>query len=185
MLSAEELIKYKELKNRLTDTHTDVITPNLGKGRHLNYLFLRMSFIAKTIDYMAEMYMLTKTSKIDGDTILKAVCKSSWMLNNIPSYNSLMLLLNEMAVGLELLDRENLGYIEVENPAFHIDNSKPKFIQEHLGYNYSLSEKGVLSYQKQEYQILYANLLSANINRFVSYAAVIIAFVALIVTLCK
>ncbi|WP_289300348.1 hypothetical protein [Xylanibacter muris] len=185
MLSAEEFTRYKELKSRLTDTNTDVISPNLGKGRHLHFLFLRISFVAKVIDYLAGMYIFSNISKLEGDIILSAVCKSSWMLSYLPTYNSLLLLLNEMAVGLELLNREDLGYEEVENPAFHLDNNKPKYIKRHLGYNYSLSDKGILSYQRQEYQILYANLLSANINRFVSYAAVIIAFVALIVTLCK
>ena len=90
-----------------------------------------------------------------------------------------------MSEGLGLLDREDLGYTEVENPLFLIDKTNPQFIKKHNGFHYSLSEKGWNSYQNQEFQILASNLLASNINRFISYAAVIIAFVALIVTYFK
>lgn len=182
MATNEDFSKYIELRKKLVKTNTSIISPNLGKGNHLHYTYLRISFIAKTIDYLAQLSTFSNIGKMEGSVIGEAVCSTSWLLNNIPSADSIDLLLFEMSEGLGLLDREDLGYVEVENPLSLIDTSKPSHIKKHVGFNYSLSEKGWSSYQSQEFQILSANLLSSNISRFVSYAAVIIAFIALLVT---
>ena len=183
MVTNDDYTKYLELRKLLTKTSTNIITPNLGKGNHLLSTYLRVAFIAKTIDYLANMSTFSKIEKVEGSVITEAICGTSWMLGNIPTANCIDLLLFEMSEGLGLLDREDLGFVEVENPAHYLDKSKPSHIQKHLGYNYSLSEKGIRSYQNQEYQILSSNLLSSNINRLVSYAAVVIAFAALLVTI--
>ena len=185
MATADDYLKYIELRKELIKTNTSIVTPNLGSGNHLHYTYLRISFIAKTIDYLANRSIFSNIDKIEGSVIRSAVASTSWLLAHIPSASSLDILLFEMSEGLGLLDREDLGYTEVENPLFLIDKTNPQFIKKHNGFHYSLSEKGWNSYQNQEFQILASNLLASNINRFISYAAVIIAFVALIVTYFK
>lgn len=182
MSTSDDLAKFIKLKTRLIQTSTNIITPTLGKGNHLHYSYLRVLFIAKTIDYLAEMSIFSHIQKIDGSLITDAVCETSKLLGISPSENSLYMLLYEMSEGLCLLDREDMGSVEVENPAYLIDKTKPRYITKHLGFKYSLSEKGMRSYQNQEYQILAAELQSARISRFVSYSAVIIAFIALVIS---
>lgn len=180
MAEQDEVSKYLELRKKLVSTHSSILTTTLGKGKHLHNSYLRTLFIARVIDYLAEKAIFSKIIQIPDSIIVDAVCESSHILSYTQTQEILGCLLYEMSDGLELLDREDIGDITVENPAYCFDKTEPSTIKKHLGFKYSLSKKGFESYQEQKFQILAANLLSTRISRFVSYTALAIAFLAFI-----
>lgn len=180
-LNYDEVIKAKKIREFLVDTTTDIITPNLGNGFHLRSSFHRFQFIAKVLEYMAYMKTICGIEEISGDIILDAVCKHSWYLNFVPTNNKLKLLLLEISLGLGLLEVKDLGTIKVSNPLHQIDRSQPKEIEKFLGHKFRLSPKGWESYSKQEYQILAANLFAARLGRCVSYIALLVALISLLI----
>ena len=118
---------------------------------------------------------------IAGDIILDAVSKHSWYLLSVPSYNQLKLLLLEVALGLGLLEVEELGAMKVSNPLHIIDRNQPAEINQFLGHKFKLSSKGWESYRKQEYQILASNLFAARLGRCVSYMALLVALTSFLI----
>ena len=172
MIDSDDIKNAQERKKLLTETSTNILTPNLGKGFHFLSAYHRIQFIAKVIEYLVSKYPI---ENIAGNIILEAVCKTSWYLGLFPSEEQLKILLIEMATKLDLLEIEELGSIKISNPMYFFDKSQPKEINKFLGYSYKLSLKGWESYQKQEYQILAAKLKEARISRYVSYTAVVIA----------
>lgn len=146
-------------------------------------MYHRIQFIAKVIEYTVYLDFIYGIEKVSGKIILEAVGKTSWYLNLCPSYRQLEMLLKEVAVGLGLLEYEKSGTVKVPNPLYGINVDQEKEIEKFLGYNFSLSNKGWESYQKQEYQILASNLFAAKISRYVSYTALILALLAIIVDL--
>lgn len=157
MLDFEE---YKRLHDLLVNTNTSLLTPHLGKGNHLFHNYLRFSFIAKVIEYLGHQSVFCQTEKIETTIICRAVCQTSISLNYLPTVDQLHALLYEMTVGLKLLTHS-------------VVDSKTILL--------SLSEKGWEAYRNQEFQILAANLKSAMIGRFVSYIALFVSIIALVV----
>lgn len=92
-----------------------------------------------------------------------------------------------MTVGLKLLDASDLGTYDTIGIKSVDENGKYVLgkVKSHCGFAYSLSERSWESYRKQEYQILVAQLQSLRIGRFVSYSAIILSVIAIIITLCK
>lgn len=183
MVEQDDILKYFELRKKLISTDTSIITPLLGKGKHLHNAYLRALFIAKVIDFLAEKAIFSKIIELPDDIIITAVSNSSRILSFTQTQEILQCLLYEMSDGLELLDRTDLGVVKVPNPAYQFDKNQPPEIEKHRGFNYMLSEKGFKAYQKQEFQILATNLISARISRVVSYSALLIALAAFIVRL--
>lgn len=180
-LNYEKVIKAKKIRDKLTETTTNIITPNLGKGFHLISSYYRFQFIAKVIEYMVSMKMAYGIDELDGKTILDAVCKHTKYLLFVPSEDQLKLLMLEVSIGLGLLEDEELGTIKVSNPLHLIDKSQPAEINQFLGHKFRLSSKGWESYSKQEYQILASNLFAARLGRCVSYIALLIALISLLI----
>ena len=178
-INFEEIKKLKNTKQILTNTETDIVTPNLGKGFHYISSFHRIQFIAKTLEYMVYMAMNYGINYVSEGILLEAVCRTSWYLNMVVSIDNLKKLLIEMSAGLELLD--------IKIPENNTNDSKNSPINNNLfsDSEYKLSIKGWRSYQKQEYQILLSNLMASRISRIVSYIALFISFVAFFVTLFK
>lgn len=183
--SSDDLDKYLKLRELFTNTKSSIITPFLGKWNHLNNAYLRIKFISKVIDYLAEKEVFENIKAMPDHLIIEAVCNTSCSLNCFISFDKLNLLLSEMSIGLGLLDRTDLGYVNVNNPQHSFDKNTAETIKKHVGYSYSLSNRGREVYQKQEYQILYYNLLSAKISRYVSYIAAFVAAIALLLQIFR
>lgn len=179
-----DIEEYLRLRNLLTSTSTTILTPNLGKWwhRHLFYSYLRFLFIAKVIDYLAYKKIFSKIEELPGDIITMSVCKTSWLLDTIIPASHIDILLFEMSEGLKLLNRRDLGTEMVANPMYLIDKTQPKEKEIHKGFMYSLSEEGLETYANQTYHILASNLYSSRLGRFISYIALGVAFVTMIIT---
>lgn len=173
-----EIEDIQKNKKKLTNTNTDLLTPHLGNGSHLIASYHRVQFIAKVIEYMVYMHSIRGIEKVHGDAIIDAVADTSLYLRLYPSQRQLEELLIEMSFGLELLECENLGTINVPVGIYNQEN-----IKMFLGCNFKLSLEGWQSYRQQEYQILASNLHAAKISRWVSYVAVIIALLTLFVSI--
>lgn len=178
----EEIRKRWE---RLTHVPKSILTTSLSGRKRLNNSYLRFLFIAQTIEYLAHKSIFEKETFIGGRIISEAVALTYWRLGNI-TCAQLDLMLVEMAVGLQLLEVRDLGthdtidYKGVDNDGniIIVENVKA-----HCGFAYSLSERGWESYKNQEYQILAAQLQSTRISRLVSYIAVGVSVIALVVSL--
>ena len=129
MVTIDDIRKNDELENILTTTHTNLLTPHLGKGSHLIKSYYRVLFIAKVIEYMVHISSVYGIKKVSGKIILQAVCNTSWYLNLFPSCKQLEMLLIEIACGLELLEVENAGTIKVPNPFNGIKMNEEKEIK--------------------------------------------------------
>lgn len=135
MAEQDEVSKYLELRKKLVSTHSSILTTTLGKGKHLHNSYLRTLFIARVIDYLAEKAIFSKIIQIPDSIIIDAVCESSHILSYTQTQEILGCLLYEMSDGLELLDREDIGDITVENPAYCFDKTEPSTIKNILALN--------------------------------------------------
>jgi len=179
----DTLIKFRKI---LTEPTSSILSPSNSKTSVLTNTYLRMSFIAKVIDYLAHYSIYAKMEKIGGDIIIEAVCNTPKQLSLIPSNLQLLCLLHEMSeVGLGLLDSHDLGEKEMEVSILKDDKLIIKKQLVHQGFSYSLSVSGWEAYKTQKYQIILAEMLSARIGRVVSYSAILLSIIAIIVALLK
>lgn len=160
-----------------------LLTPSLSGKKRLNNSYLRYLFIAQVIEYLANKSIFYNENSVGGQIISKAVATTSWKLGNM-TIQQLDLMLQEMTVGLKLLDASDLGTYDTIGLKSIDENGQYVFgkVKSHCGFAYSLSGQGWESYRKQEYQILIAQLQSSRIGRFVSYCAIILSVKAIIIT---
>lgn len=177
----EEIRKRWE---RLIHVPKSILTPSLSGRKRLDNSYLRFLFIAQAIEYLAHKSIFEKETFIGGQIINQAVALTSWRLGNM-TCAQLDLLLVEMAVGLQLLEFRDLGTRDtIDYKGMDKDgNIIVENVKAHCGFAYSLSERGWESYRNQEYQILAAQLQSTRISRLISYIAVGVSVIALIITL--
>ena len=163
-----------------------LLTPSLSGKKRLDNSYLRYLFIAQVIEYLAHKSIFHNENSVGGRIISQAVATTSWMLGNM-TIQQLDLMLQEMTVGLKLLDASDLGTYDTIGIKSVDENGEYVLgkVKSHCGFAYSLSERGWESYRKQEYQILIVQLQSSRIGRFVSYSAIILSVIAIIITLCK
>lgn len=175
------LIKFRKL---LTEPSSSILSASNSKNWILFNTYLRMSFIAKVIDYLAHKSIYTKMEEIGGDIIIEAVCNTSKQLAYIPSNIQLLCLLHEMSeVGLGLLESHDLGEKEMDVPILEDNKLIMKKQLVHQGFSYSLSIAGWEAYKTQKFQITFIEMLSARIGRIVSYSAILLSIIAIIVAI--
>lgn len=182
-MDIDTAIKFRKL---LTEPSSSILSAANCKKGVLSNTYLRISFIAKVIDYLAHKSIYNKIDRIGGDVIIEAVCNSSKQLSLIPTNEQLECLLHEMSeVGLGLLDSYDLGKMDIELPTIEDGKVEIKNKSVHQGFSYSLSVSGWEAYKTQKYHIIFTEMLSARIGRIVSYSAILLSIIAIIVTLIK
>ncbi len=177
----ETLIKFHKL---LTEPISSILNPSNSKTSVLTNTYLRISFIAKVIDYLAHYSIYAKIESVSGKTILEAVCNTSKLLSYSQTEEVLLCLLHEMSeVGLGLLISHDLGEKEVDFSTV-VDGKVVRKLQlVHQGFRYSLSTDGWDAYKSQKYQVMYAEMRTALIGRIVSYSALFLSALAIVVSL--
>lgn len=180
MEEIEEFERISKIRTFLTQASSSILTPIWSKKGVLTNTYLRFSFIAKVIEYLANKSIFHNIDSVHGNIIIEAICNTSWRLNYFENLNHLHLLLYEMSQkGLDLIEIEDLGTCTIPSIALKDGKLSRENIKMHKGFSYRLSKKGWESYRKQEFQILVANIYAARISRFVSYSALFLSLIAI------